>query len=458
MSYEKILWTALPNGLKTVGGKTYLKVTLFVSPRLYSGTDTTLGSFPDFLKWPQRAAGLHFKFKFSPGPSAVAAIPDPGSPPLEEKLWEYLFTSSTFVKHYQFQDFSKRFIITNPVSDVNSFVENSYKTVISSSPNSLPSVAGRQEGGISLHQFFDKIQHVLDIKEVDKILSQYRDSGYGYTHHTFPPPAGNSLEALKQLSLFYYRPEDYHPAAGIPHKPQTLDFHEQVSSLSKYPDLLRRLGLAIDLLVPVSGVPVGNPNATIRVANKPVSASIDITPQTYFTLTSGDFFATSSSGEVKHGMLDLSLKDGSGNPVFELLQLDTDGAALKLIGMIRQILNMGQGIGIPTQVGLPALRSGGIWVIQNGRAVDLTALFPVMSSNNSMAEGGTGSSITLHAEDVTRGFRVDMWDSDSGHWHSLHLRGPALDPGNPGQPFPGSYEFIHAPSAERYFTPAEDDE
>ncbi len=111
----------------------------------------------------------------------------------------------------------------------------------------------------------------------------------------------------------------------------------------------------------------------------------------------------------------------------------------------------------PTQIGLPALRSGGIRVIQNGRAANLTQIFPVASNNNSMAEGGSGANVTFHAEDLTRGFRVDMWDSETTKWHSLHLRAPALDQST-GNPYPGSYQFIHAPAAHRYFTPPEVDE
>src|SRR5262245_26711174 len=67
---QTIIWTALPNG-KTNDG--HLQLSVFVRPRLernpdtgvphlYTGT-TTLGKFPDFLSWPERARATQFTVK-----------------------------------------------------------------------------------------------------------------------------------------------------------------------------------------------------------------------------------------------------------------------------------------------------------------------------------------------------------------------------------------------------------
>ncbi len=455
---QLIMWTALPNGLTTISGKKYLRLTVLVSPRLYSSSDTTLATFPDFLMWPQKLKTASFKLRFhnSSVTKVLAAKADPSSFAADETLWGYLFSSSTYVKHYKFQDYQNRFVISSPIAPLYNHINSQYVDVITQSmlqtddngnyltPN-LPTTDSFMRGGIG-QNFANGFPAGEDLEDH---LGQQKKLGRGKTFRAPTSPA----EAFLQHALFFYRREDYHPRQPTKGG-QKLDFHRMVSSLTKYPELMRRLGLAVDLIVPFDpALPTGDPSALVRLV-APFGAN-DLTPQSYFTLDASDFLPTSSSGDVKQGFLDLS-----NTTKFNLFQVDVDGAALKYIGLVRQVLSMfeGQRVGLRNQLGLPALRSGGFSVIQTGKAGDLTKIFPNAANSNTAAEGGSSTSVKLYAEDCVRGIRYDIWDSQTKAWHSLMMRAASFDPANPSSTLPGSYEFVHAPSAHKWFNPVHPDE
>src|SRR5262245_11965202 len=71
MAVEKVIWTALPNGLD---GSGRLRLTLHVAPRLRnddgSATPRKLGEFPAFVHWPDRVNTFKFEVRFQGGPTA----------------------------------------------------------------------------------------------------------------------------------------------------------------------------------------------------------------------------------------------------------------------------------------------------------------------------------------------------------------------------------------------------
>ena len=76
----------------------------------------------------------------------------------------------------------------------------------------------------------------------------------GPTIHPLPPGAVFEVE---RAALFHSSPEDEPremPADGE-HYRATVDFHQMLGSLGDYPDLLRRLGLVVDLAVPADALP-----------------------------------------------------------------------------------------------------------------------------------------------------------------------------------------------------------
>src|SRR5262249_38864572 len=124
--------------------------------------------------------------------------------------------------------------------------------------------------------------------------------------------------------------------------------------------------------------------------------------------------------DVTDGMLLLS-----GPEDYDVVELDVDGGAEKVLDFSYNLARLGFGdakrsIDTPDNYGLPSLRSAGFSIARVDRAARLVSTFDTANNNNTAIS--TGSTVTLHADDVTRGYRVDVWDSMTGQWHSLNLR------------------------------------
>jgi hypothetical protein len=192
----------------------------------------------------------------------------------------------------------------------------------------------------------------------------------------------------------------------------TLDFHQRVAMLAKYPALMRRLGLILDLTLPAEALP---PESTISLS-PPLSAPVvSITPQT--ALASGfGFQALSGDPTLRNGQLDL----GPDSP-HSLVEVDIDGAAFKLLRLANTLLvsNYRPSVDTPVTTSVAALRSGGLSLVRSGRAAWLSTKFITAAQQNADAE--TNSTI-LYAEDLVRGYRVDISDSVDATWRSLVQR------------------------------------
>ena len=110
---------------------------------------------------------------------------------------------------------------------------------------------------------------------------------------------------------------------------------------------------------------------------------------------------------------------------FHLIEVDPDGMAIKALdfaGTLRRVTRregMDVGIDIPPEMGLPALQSGGLALVQNGRAYALFQHFQADQPNNTQL---LANNLVLHADDLLRGYRVDIYDEQSGKWYSLMAR------------------------------------
>src|SRR5712691_8269843 len=128
---QRIIWTALPNG----ADGTTLKLSVFVSPRLYNNSDTQLSDYPDFVNWAKRVSEVKFSVEFKGGPKLKAKVvtdkPD-------NDLWTTVFKPSTFVRAYKFADASKRVIRSFPVAGVMGYLKDLYTTAGQQSPTVLP--------------------------------------------------------------------------------------------------------------------------------------------------------------------------------------------------------------------------------------------------------------------------------------------------------------------------------
>ena len=71
---------------------------------------------------------------------------------------------------------------------------------------------------------------------------------------------------------------------------------------------------------------------------------------------------------------------------------------------------------------LPALRSAGISLMADGRALQLLqALHNNVRFNDALSSGGAAPR-AYNAQDLVRGYRIDIWSSRTKTWSSLHER------------------------------------
>lgn len=228
-----------------------------------------------------------------------------------------------------------------------------------------------------------------------------------------------------RVLLFHRRPlEDEVELPRTPEELRTLlDFHEALSTLGDYPAIMRKLGLVLDLTVPAALVPTGATSVRVTPA---IAAAPGVTTENRSVPTAcvwdgTRFTARSSSTEIADGLL--ALDDAH----YELVPLDLDGAVLKLVNNAKTIGRVAAGD--VHRKAPPALRTGGVALILDGHAEALKQqINRSVSHDNAIAEEGD---TTLFAEDLVRGYRVDVWNSQV--WRSLCRRRGTYTFGTEGQ-------------------------
>ncbi|MDH3307843.1 MAG: hypothetical protein OEO77_10035 [Acidimicrobiia bacterium] len=212
-------------------------------------------------------------------------------------------------------------------------------------------------------------------------------------------------------------------ATDPPPTPQ-FDFHEAVAITSQYPVLQRRLGLVVDFVASVPadviGAVAGETNIRIVPTSDP--SDVPLLPWTRVRLGREGFVAAP---------LDPNLVSGgtlrSGNLArFKPITVDLDGAAMKLLSHAGSVVNASNG---QNPEALAALRTGGLGLAQQDRGQFLHETLVRAAQNN--ADLVAGLDVTLFAEDLMRGFRVDIWEESAGRWSSLMRRTAELSAAPP---------------------------
>ena len=232
------------------------------------------------------------------------------------------------------------------------------------------------------------------------------------------------------------------------------DFHRIVASFASYPLLLRALGLIVDFAVEdgdsssvlVAGPGPSHGNMALKVNwSDGHDDSGDGYPRTAWELDKERFTTRPRENDVVRGLLRLEhsddgwgQKDKEIDGLFDLYQVDPDGAALKTVGftlttqnLVAKSLDFTRPDGRVTYTTgdrqpLAALRSGGLGVSRHGRAEQVAADAAAAALKNQAIETGNSKNIVFFAEDLHRGYRVDVAPVDdevnAGRWHPLCAR------------------------------------
>ncbi|MEV4398708.1 hypothetical protein [Nonomuraea sp. NPDC049607] len=222
--------------------------------------------------------------------------------------------------------------------------------------------------------------------------------------------------ALAEAVRFYDRPKPPRDGRGpagaeavAPRpEPPDVEFHGVCGFLADYPELCRRLGLVLDLVVPVP--PGLAATGRLRVAFEDVPPPFDtdpLRPWTLFDFAAGKrFTAASPQGHpVQGGWL------GLGGDDWTVTDADVDGAAIKaadFTALIERMHRLSGPSGQPSAqhlgTGTTALQGAGLTVFHRGR----DAWLADQIGDDAAHQRGSGDAAPeLHAGHLVRGFRVD---------------------------------------------------
>lgn len=450
---EKLILTALPYGVIRThdpsGAGTSLLLSVFFSPRLRPDPGVkspVLGMFPDFLDWPTTVSRMKFGVQFAGGPTLPARLHSKSHEAPSSPLWRSLFRPALPVESHVYDDYTGQFILSYPVNNVLSFIKGQYQKIAAGT--------SFQDGRQTLPQL-SALQELMDPRIAlpeSTLLRRFRTIADAHRGARSIPPGPPNLEQDMLLARVFHHVDQIdgsHPRSApvIP----TWDFHKVVSALGEYPEVLRLLGLIVDLVVTLpsaASIPSGPASTTVQIKpawtplQRPgqVVVGVPITPQTAYTLDTTRFLPRPRTSGMSNGMLNLSDAGTYG-----LIELDVDSAAHAIVNFSSQLAQRERmrSLDTPTTAGLPALRSSGLSLVQTGRAYQQAQAFGRATDVlNKPAEAG--SVVTLYAEDVTRGYRIDVLDVDPKNsapavWRSLCQR-------------MGTYSFPNAPLGMRTLT------
>ncbi len=253
--------------------------------------------------------------------------------------------------------------------------------------------------------------------------------------------AGPSAQAQAYSDLHTYLEPHSMNSVALPSQSDLeaiYDFHKMIASLGDYPKLLAYMGLVVDLVVTLpANLPAANGTVRVVPTLNLQTATTHHSPWTSYALADDRFQARprTSDPEISNGLLRLH-----DTNQFRVIQLDVAGGGTKVQNTATNMRAMVQHDLKPANVeedaGLPALRTGGISLIRPERSDEIRYRFDVSYALNAYlanldqsplpAASGPqpppAPSDVLFAEDITRGYRIDVLDQALGQWRSLCQR------------------------------------
>ncbi|MEA3186341.1 MAG: hypothetical protein QOD99_171, partial [Chthoniobacter sp.] len=407
---QQILWTALPDGAESA--QTHrVKFSVLVSPRLKNGTQ--LDAFDDFLDWPRTLSQIRFRAHVG-GDSIAEGAGLERSGQADSELWRAVFLPDTFVRSHTFDDFSQQLIHSYPALNVLAFIREQYTRIGIASSLNLPTIES-----LTAQDSFGQI--ALDSKEDGRARRRKNLRGQIAATRAQALPAGprNAPLDFSQVEAFHSTNPPRRPDEVPPITVPKIDFHQMVSLLGEHPEILRALGLTLDFTLELSHVPAAGTELWIEPFWEPATPTDSVTPH---TVLQGGSFLAAPRDPVLTKLTGRFLKLRSSE--VGVVQVDLDGAALKAMNFAGNLQLMTE---LPTEdmpkaASVPSLRTGGLSIVQTGRGA---ALGDKLQNAKALDAAAQTNSMQLFAEDILRGWRVDVreiMNGAPGEWFSLCRR------------------------------------
>lgn len=476
---QTVLFTVMPRGISLNGAT--LPVSVVVSPRL-GGADR-LDAFPDFVDWTQKLATSGVQFTFRCGTRTATAAIDTAV--LQPRLWRALFKADTFVRSHAFDDYASHGVMSFSVRESLSTLKAVYQEagVVLALPDPPderdpfdpesergegPRISNRDRlrailGGLDVHWNRDNARRW-------RAIARHRSAAGTQSRALAGPLDGEGLITAARnpgafqniagpFSAYHHMPTPTEAQAGpVKVDPAAFDFHQALSALESHPELQRALGLVFDLDLPADLVPAtatGTPaplavQSTSIAWQQPATSPPLETACLHFAGTGVRVFCCASRAQTTAGsplqVLGLLNLDPAR---FGLAQVDVDGSMHKVI-MTAEIHNNpdpGRSVKpVPPEPAphpdvydpeatLPSIRSGGLQLYVDGRGATVIDAIQQSKAFNQALESGGVQPRPFYAEDLVRGYRLDVWEQRTGKWRSLHRRKGTYAIGEEGLPF-----------------------
>jgi len=418
---QRVLWTACPHGEAT-GGQ--LRVSVHVGPQLFPTGNkvSTLAEFRDWEHWPATKVG----FKVKIGAHAYDAAIVSAAPSLT--LWEALFASSTPVDPYEYSSPTASPLYSYPAGFVGQFFQKTYAALANTEPVGgwPPFQLLTSEIGLGVLPLDDR--ELYD--EIEAVKAKFPKAGGPIPPGTGPQPASD----LTQAYLFVQpltKPGKHQRYKDTPPPPvPQFDFHRAVSLLGRHPALLRLFGLVYELELQRPGGLSGTVAVSVVPSWKPKLGgpphTTDVKPVTMTDATEWIPAHRPADPEISSGFMRFS------DPDYEVVEMDLDGATLKTFNFVQGIQRANTEMAsadTPTNYAVPSLRSAGLSVAKTGKALSLYQNWQNNNTFNAAIEASPPGPVKLYFEDITQGYRVDVWSKARGRWFQLCARTGAKNPG-----------------------------
>jgi hypothetical protein len=427
MYRQQVIWTALPDGIAESDAESHIRLSLYLAPRFEADGPATLDDFPDFSIWPQQLLDDNVRFTLEIAGRAPRPIEPTTLDLLDPVRWRALFRPGVNVVGFAFDDHTEHPLVSYSVGRVQRYLKNRYQEVAVTAPFGLPTTTRLAETFSSLVGLGDR--GTVWRSELDR---RHQDNGAGALDAAADAAAAARAQVqqdFRDLEAFHYRPSlvDPPPIPSAEQQAEQFDFHGTISALGDYPRLLRRLGLVLDFELPATDLgDLSQLGDGVRIVphweTTATAERLDISPWTRTELRRFRPRSREDNVALEAGFIDPGVGGAGG---LELVQVDVDGAAIKAVGMAATLGHtpppQSPESSEPARAGTPTLRTVGFSIVRPENARTVSALFATGSHLNKTLVDNA-SDLELFAEDLVRGFRVDVWESRTGTWRSLHER------------------------------------
>ena len=433
-------------------------VNVFIAPTLRPDhDDAELGEFFLFRDWGDVVAGGVEVTLVDQLGEFPAAVDTSG---LVQALWRKAFGRATPVLANRVPQWQQRDWRTFAAKDCSDIAKAMHLSTIAADPvtpvaplahplaQAMLGVARQTEaltyveGGDRRHPMLSYDESALT-RALDDGLARGRDGAW--TTRPARPDADGGVDstasvfdALRHLHLarrFYERPESQvkhqvvkdPPDKVTPLRPPTAEFHARIAAAGDHPAFLLRLGLVLPLRTDPSRL--RRSRWLAAVVRTRVDDGACRSPRLAVQALRDDAFVSTPNPDDPAIWADGALTLGD-SAIFDVVDVDPDGSAIKAERFLTTLprLARAQRQSMPADAATPALRASGLTLTrrqQAGRAV--TQLERQEGYQGALETAAPPQDLPmLHTQDVTRGVRVEVWDSVSKVWHSLHSRRSTL--------------------------------